>query len=228
MEENKEIIDIDVIEETEIKEASSEVSIYSDEEIDSFCIKLKEELRNNDFHNNNASLELAKIIAENSKEYLDNETYLWTMYAYALKYEEEQNINAMRYCFIRMRSVIDAMQGKRKKQKALTFVDSDLPESVIALVIENTVFMEEESKRMKNQFLKMEMVMMVIFAFVIKFILKYSWLMTALLCVLLFMLNYKFSYTSLMQRYHKEQTNACKDFSKDEEIKSFDLPVYNS
>ena len=39
------------------------------------------------------------------------------MYAYSLFYKDAGNVNAQRWCEIRMKDVIDAMKNKRLKQK---------------------------------------------------------------------------------------------------------------
>lgn len=237
MEENKlEIIDAEVSEEViEVNPKDDGVKIptfnevvYSDEEIDAICGKMKEEIIKNDLHVDDVILKKAKTIARNSKDYLDNDTYLWVFYAYALKYEEEENPNAKRYCFVRMRSVLDAMKHKRTQQKALTFIDSDINDEMEQAIYDNTAFMDKEKRMMYKQFLKMQTMIMAIFVLVVKMLLHYSWIMTLVLCVFLFLINNFVTFRSLCTRYEKNQTEASKAFCKDEELKDFDLPVYNS
>lgn len=90
MEENKnEMYDVeDEIIETEIIEEEVEVeeeSQFSDEEIDTMLLTLKDELKTNNFKINDKAESIAKQIAKNSKDYLDNDTYLWTMFCIYIK-----------------------------------------------------------------------------------------------------------------------------------------------
>ena len=217
-----------IIEDVEIVEHVVEETSYTDEEIDAMCKQLKEALVQNNYETNTAILELASTIARNSKDYLDNDTYLWTMYTYALKYKELQNVNAERFCYIRMQSVFDAMRKKRPQQKALTFVKSDISDMVVAKVYAETQFMNVEIKSLKKQFLKLDVGMGAVFFFVLMVIFKFSLLTSAIMIGLVLFMNYKMSYNSLVSRYVNEQTAACKNYCPDEEIIKFDLPVYNS
>jgi len=233
MEENKnEMYDVeDEIIETEIIEEEVEVeeeSQFSDEEIDTMLLTLKDELKTNNYKINEKAESIAKQIAKNSKDYLDNDTYLWTMFAYTLKYQKENNVNAERYCYIRMKDVLNAMNKKRPQQKALTFKDSDLPEFVIQKSYQDTAFMENEIKNLGGQFIKIEIGIGFLFFAIVKFIFKYSWVVTIAMILLMLYINYRVSYKSIVKKYISEQTKACQNFCKDKELTQFDLPVYNS
>lgn len=233
MSENKnEIIDVEVEEEVietipsePIEEVHEEKYFHSDEKIDEMVTTLSEELKANDYSANAKCQNLAKEIAENSKEYLDNNTYLWVMYTYAMKYKQEENKNAERFCFIRMMKVLDASEGKGKKQKALTFNPINISETMRNEVSEKTAFMKIAAKSLKKQFLLMELVMMLIFVGLMYFIFHYSFLVTLGFCALLLMVNYMMTYRSLFERYYKEQTEASKGHCQDQELIDFDLPV---
>ena len=230
MDENKyDVIDVEVEEEVidtyEAEEIIDLDSEYSDEEIDSMCLSLKAELNSNNIE---SAYKIAQKIAKNSKEYLDNDTYLWTMYAYSLFYKDAGNVNAQRWCEIRMKDVIDAMKNKRLKQKALTFVDTDFPIEVMHEIENNTSFMEREIQSLGKQFVKVELTLGAAFLILVKFVFKYSWLLSFGMIALLMYVNYRVSYKSLVKRYISEQTKACKNFVNDSIIENFDLPVINS
>lgn len=213
-----------VVEEVEVMDATT----YSDEEIDAMCATLKSNLKSNGFVADETCMDLAYKIAKNSKDYLDNDTYLWTMYTYALSYKKSGNVNAERFCYIRMRSVLDAMCNKREEQKALTFVSSDFPNEAIAKVFAETAFMDDEIKSLKGQFLKLEAAMGISFFGLMIFLFKMSWITALLMIAVILFVNYKVSYGSLVSRFVNEQTSACQEYCNHEELITFDLPVYNS
>ena len=161
MEENKyEAIDVEV--EEEVLEVEGEMietePTFSDDEIDSMCLNLKTLLKENNYESNEEIYSLAKSIASNSKEYLDNDTYLWTMYAYASYYRSMNNKNAQRWCEIRMNSVLSAMKGKRTYQKALTFKELGLSNSAAAkkLLVSSNAYLKKTVLRVGEKQLSYE------------------------------------------------------------------------
>lgn len=236
MDENKnDIIDVEVEEEVvetipseEVESVVEEKPSFSDDEIDQKVNELQSELKENGFKANDKVKDLAKTIAQNSKDYLDNNTYLWVMYAYAMKYKEEENKNAERFCYIRMMSVMDASEGKGKKQKALTFESLNITDNMRNDVAEHTAFMKKAASSLKKQFLLMELVMLLVFVVLMVFIFRYSFIVTVAFCALLLFANYMMTYRSLFDRYYKEQTEASKTHCQDQELIEFDLPVFLS
>ncbi|NCC53897.1 MAG: hypothetical protein EOM11_00200 [Erysipelotrichia bacterium] len=231
--EEKDVIDVEVVEEevevledgnTE-KPVEEEKATYSDSEIDEKVSFLKDCLKDNNYEASDMSNRIAKEIANNSKEYLDNDTFLWVMYAYALKYAKEENKNAERYCYIRMKNILDAEEGKDRKPRALTFVNNSLNEKIKEEVALNTAFMNDVIKGIRKQFLVMEVIMLIIFAFVIKVLLSYTILMTIFFTFVVGAFNYAFTFKNLKKKYYVNQTNTSKSYCQDEELIEFDRPV---
>ncbi len=218
---NNEIIDAEVVEEV-VETIPMEEVEYSDEEIDAMLVTLKCAIQEKD---NLRMNELAKKMAINSKDYLDNDTYLWVMYAYSLRYLAEENTNAARYCYIRMKDVLEATIGKRKKQKALTFIDTTLPTEVITKVYEETEFMVTTLAKVRNQFLMMQVFLVAMFFVLIHFILGYDVYLAVFFSLGLFFLNVKLTFTNIKNKYIQSQTDASKSYSEDDELFEFDLPV---
>ncbi len=226
-----EIIDVEVNEIIEVNEVIETIPmedevLYTDVEIDTMLQDVKDLIITK--KDMTAAFEMAQKIAVNSKEYLDCDTYLWVMYTYSLTYKNEDNQNAWRYCCIRMKEVLEASKGNSQKQKALTFVPITLSEAVINNTYEACEFMEVTKKQIRNQFFMMQAGLMAIFLFVIKVILSYSWLYAIGFSGVLFILNVKLTYGSLKGKYVVNQTNACKEYAKNDELIAFDLPVLNS
>lgn len=228
--EEKDVIDVEVVEEeVEVLETSLNDTLdaptYSDEEIDGKVSFLKDSLIDSNYEINDMAEHVAKEIATNSKDYLDNDTYLWVMYTYALKYAKEGNKNAERFCYIRMKNILDAEAGKGKKPRALTFISNTLPENVRKEVEVNTEFMVDVVNGIKKQFFMMEVVMLVIFACVIKFLLNYDILMTIIFTLVVGVFNYLFTFNNLKKKYYINQTNTSKSYCNEEELIKFDQPV---
>lgn len=228
--EEKDIIDVEVVEEEvevldTLNEDAEDTPTYSDVEIDEKVSFLKDCLKDNDYEVNDMSIRVAKEIATNSKDYLDNDTYLWVMYAYAHKYKQEDNKNAERYCYIRMKNILDAELNKGRKPRALTFVPNTLTDSIKEEVKENTKFMVDVVNGIKKQFFIMEIVMLAIFAFVLKVLLRYDILMTVIFTLVVGVFNYAFTFKNLKKKYYINQTNTSKSYCNDEELLEFDRPV---
>lgn len=217
-----EIIDVEVSEVIETIPMEEETT-YTDEQIDEMLVKLKRILSSDGYTLD--AFEIAKKIAINSKDYLDNDTYLWVFYTYALKYEQEDNKNARRYCFIRMKDVLNASNNKKKKPKALTFVPVTLDNSVIELSYEQCQFMEDTLSRISKQYLIMQCCLVLVFFSVIKFVLLYSWLYSICFSGGLFLLNLFMTSNNIRKKYIKNQTDASKSYVSDEELTTFDFPV---
>lgn len=228
--EEKDIIDVEVVEEeVEVLDTPSEdveeTPTYSDEEIDEKVSFLKDSLKDNDYEVNDMSIRVAKEIATNSKDYLDNDTYLWVMYTYAHKYKQEDNKNAERYCYIRMKNILDAELNKGRKPRALTFISNTLTDAIKEEVEKNTDFMIDVVNGIKKQFFIMELVMLAIFAFVLKILLRYDIVMTAIFTLVVGLFNYAFTFKNLKKKYYINQTNTSKSYCNDEELLEFDRPV---
>lgn len=228
--EEKDIIDVEVVEEeVEVLDTLSddveETPTYSDQEIDEKVSFLKDSLKDNDYEVNDMCIRVAKEIATNSKDYLDNDTYLWVMYVYAHKYKLEDNKNAERYCYIRMKNILDAELNKERKPRALTFVSNTLTDSIKDEVEKNTDFMIDVVNGIKKQFLIMQLVMLVIVAFVFKVFLRYDILVIAILTLITGLFSYSFTFKNLKKKYYINQTNTSKSYCNDEELLEFDRPV---
>ncbi|MDD3049131.1 MAG: hypothetical protein PHQ89_04050 [Bacilli bacterium] len=225
----KEIIDVEVVEEAvEVLEGEAdqeEKPTYTDEEIDEKVVFLKDCLKDNNYEVNDMILRVAKEIAANSKDYLDNDTYLWVMYAYAHKYAQEDNKNSERFCYIRMKNILDAEVGNARKPQALTFVKNTLTASIKEEVEHNTAFMNDVINGIKKQFFMMELVMLVVFAIIIKLILRYDLIMTLVFTAIVGVFNYLFTFRNLKKKYLVNQTNTSKSYCNDDEILAFDRPV---
>lgn len=228
--EEKDIIDVEVVEEEvevldTLSEDVEETPTYSDQEIDEKVSFLKDSLKDNEYEVNDMSIRVAKEIATNSKDYLDNDTYLWVMYVYARKYKQEDNKNAERYCYIRMKNILDAELNKGRKPRALTFISNTLTDSIKEEVEKNTDFMIDVVNGIKKQFFIMEIVMLAIFAFVLKVLLRYDILMTVIFTLVVGVFNYAFTFKNLKKKYYINQTNTSKSYCNDEELLEFDRPV---
>ncbi len=228
--EEKDIIEVEVKEEVLESDASPKET-YSDEEIDKMCDKMKQLIRDNQYVANDEIEDLANKIAHNSKDYLDNDTYLWTMYAYALRYRKmdtSDGRNAERYCFLRMMQIMEFDTKKKGRPEALTFIKNTLDESIVKEVKENTDFLNEVYSKLLKQFIGMEIAMIFMLISILLFVFRYDWLSIALYCLIMAVIAYLFSFRSLKAKFLSEQLNASKGFCHDEELLEFDLPVSNS
>lgn len=228
--ETKEIIEVEVEEEVLASDAAP-VETYSDEEIDEMTNQMKALIRANHYVSNDEIEALAKKIAHNSKDYLDSDTYLWTMYAYALRYrkmDDTNGRNAERFCFLRMNEVMKHFSKKKGRPEALTFVPSTLDERIVQEVDENTAFLQEIYKKLLKQFIGMELAMIFMLVSILLFIFHYDWFSIVIYCLIMAVLAYMFSYRSLKSKFLADQLSASKEFCHDEELLEFDLPVSNS
>ena len=232
----KDVIDVEVVEE-EVEIIPDEENIveevevepqFSDEEVDEKIAFLKDCIIDNNYESNDTIARLSKELATNSKEYLDNDTYLWIMYAYALGYKASGNKNAERFCFIRMSDVMNAENGKEKKPKALTFKQNTLNEHIVKEVVDNTAFMDDVVAGIKKQFVIMEAVVLLVFVLILTFLLNYDIVTTLLFTVVVALFNVLFTYRRLKKKFFINQTNTSRSYCQDEELLHFDLPVANS
>lgn len=235
--EEKDVIDVEVVEEEveiipdgpqENMEPNEVEPQFTDQEVDEKVRFLKDSIIDNNYQSNETIARLAKELAQNSKEYLDNDTYLWVMYAYALGYRESDNKNAERFCFIRMSDVIAAENGKEHKPKALTFTANTLDEHILKEVVDNTAFIEDVVAGIKKQFIMMEAVVLLVFVLILMFLLRYDLMTTLLFTGAVALFNVLFTYRRLKRKFFLNQTNTSKSYCQDEELLQFDLPVANS
>lgn len=230
MEEN-EIIDVEVEEEVIASDANESEPAFTDEEIDQKVVELKQLLAAQDFSASAQSDALAKEIAINSKDYLDNDTYLWTMYAYALHYrtlDTREGRNAERFCFIRMKAILEAEKNKKQRPAALTFVSNTLNQNIIEEIKTNTAFLKEVYKTLFLQFVGMMVAMMFMFVSLFFFVFHYSWTNVLMYCGIIAVMAYFWTFKNLKRKFLEDQTNASREFCEDEELLTFDLPVRNS
>ncbi len=235
--EEKDVIDVEVVEEEveiipdeemeEVEQVEEEPQ-FSDEEIDEKVRFLRDSIIDNNYESNDTIARLAKEIATNSKDYLDNDTYLWVMYAYALGYKADGNKNAERFCFIRMQDIIAAENGKDHKPKALTFIQDTLDEHIRKEVVDQTAFMDDVVASIKKQFIMMEAVVLFVFVLILMFLLRYDILTTLVFTGAVALFNVLFTYRRLKKKFFLNQTNTSKSYCQDEELIRFDLPVANS
>lgn len=222
---DNEILDVEVHEEV-LETFESEIEL-SDEEIDTLLVQLKEKFNISKASNEEIEA-IARTIALHSKEYLDSDTYLWVFYIYACKYKREGKKNAERYCYMRLKTVLDAEKGKSKKPEALSFLENTLPKEVVIKADEETEFVNVHIQGIKKTFLMIVAVMVVIFFLVMHFLLKMDLLITLLFSVGLLIVNFLTTYRGLSSKFIKNQTVASRDHCDDEELLDFDLPVFMS
>ncbi len=220
---NEDVVELEELETIDVEETS-----YTDEEIQTMFASFKEDFTKNAYEHREETFQVAQQIASNSMDYLDSDTYLWVMYAYAQKYAHEENPDAQRFCHIRMRDVLDAQNGKRKKHLALTFVETTLPESIKEIVTLETNFIDDITAKIKKRMIMMQIIMVTIFMVVLYLMLGYSIVMTLGFGVALFAINYRLSIVSVVRKFRTNQTTFSKEKVSDEELVQFDLPVLNS
>ena len=231
MEEN-EIIEADIEEEEVVddvddyEEPIEKEPLFTDEEIDKKVKVMKEKYRKEGY--TYALSLLAKEIAENSKEYLDNDTYYWVMYIYSLKYQHEDNPNAERYILVRLSAVLATENKPKKQPKALTFVTSDLDEDIRTRIKGETYFLKEDMKKLRREFTIMEVGILVLFAVIFHFLFDFSIAYSVGVAVIAGALNFLVSYRGIEKNYLEQAVKANKEYCHDQEIMDFDLPVSRS
>lgn len=216
--------------EIEIEVVKEDTVHYSDEEIDEKVDLLIKAIKANNYQYSDDIYNQAKVIAKNSKDYLDDKTYYWVLYAYNLKYVKEENKNARIFIMMRIRNLIKMTAMKEEKRaKALTYTNFEMDEHVNAEVEEVCAFIGQTQKKMRMKFLLAQLALGLIFIGVVVLFFKAIPLIGAIgIAVLITLLNYFVSSKSINRMYIIEQTNCSKSYCKDQEIKDFDAPVMNS
>lgn len=220
-----EILDVEV--EEEVLETLVEEETISDEEVDALVITMKEKYQENNASNEEIEA-IAKTIAKNSKEYLDSETYAWVMYIYACKYAREKNGNAQRFCFMRLKQMLDIENKKASVPEALTFTTFGIPASAKQQIEGETAFVKEHIVSIGKSFMMMLMVVVVIFFLVMYFFLKMDLWLTVMFSAGLVLINYFTTYRGLGKKFIYRQTLASRNHCEEEELIAFDLPVLMS
>lgn len=225
-EKNNEIIDVEVSEET-VNEQK-----YSDAEIDEMRNQLKELIISNNYKTNEDIENLSEKIAYNSKDYLDDETYFWVMYAYGLRYkgkEDKESKNSYNFILAELYNYFKMKDGKKRRAQALTFKEEFVvDEKLKAEILKDCSFIEDTIKKTRRKFLFMEIGMGLIFAAVAIFFVKISVISALLIAAGITAINYFISIRNIERTYLMEQVRTSKSYCNDEEIKDFDLPVLNS
>ncbi|MEG1066448.1 MAG: hypothetical protein RSD85_02735, partial [Erysipelotrichaceae bacterium] len=132
---NLDEIEVNVVEEEIIEENDFETidedKFYEATKFDSLVEELKEELRRNNFDYSPAATSIAKELVQHPKEDLDNNSYIWIMFALHKNYKHNKDANGNTYASMRARDIIDMSTGKSKQSVALDFNEITVDQKLI-------------------------------------------------------------------------------------------------
>lgn len=218
------IIDVEVSE-----EENEQLSLdnFSDDEIDGMVRQLKSLIINSNYMHTSEIEQLAYKIAINSKEYLDNETYMWVMYAYSLKYDLT-NPKAKIFTLLRIRNLIEGMNNKTRKARALNYHDFKIDENIKRDAFENTKFINKVISKARIQFLSMEAVLAIAFVLIAIYLINLNLASAIGIGIAVVLCNYFLSFANVKKNFINNELYKYRNAVKDEELLKFDLPVFNS
>ncbi|MEG0314716.1 MAG: hypothetical protein RR646_05600 [Erysipelotrichaceae bacterium] len=155
---NLDEIEVNVVEEEIIEENDFETidedKFYEATKFDSLVEELKEELRRNNFDYSPAATSIAKELVQHPKEDLDNNSYIWIMFALHKNYKHNKDANGNTYASMRARDIIDMSTGKSKQSVALDFNEITVDQKLIDIIKVRTKFLDEAMVQIKEKMLK--------------------------------------------------------------------------
>lgn len=213
----KDEIKVDI--ETEDATENEEIQFDEKQAIDK-TRELAESIKNSNYSFNYKIENLARELACADIAELHADTYLWVMYAYALKYNNG-NPNAKLYIAVRMKEIIDQCMDKETKTKLLIFNKNELDKHMLNDVETTVAQVDKQIKKMRKTYAILEIILAVLFVLLVVTLTGLNPFIAILIAVIVVGINYFLSFGNIVKRMKNEQAMSSRQYCKDHEIKEF-------
>lgn len=172
VDENDVVVSEEIIEEEELEEinvGNGRVREFiSSDEFNEKMKELKEEIRNAKYKYSKVSESIAKELIKKPKEDLDNNSYIWIMFALHLSYGKVDNRYGTNYTALRGIDVI-RQSSSNKKSTVLDFEELDVDQEIINHFTQFTKLIYESLQQLGGKLFKFGIILTVI-SFAFKFL----------------------------------------------------------
>lgn len=166
-----------------------------------------------------------KELLTHTEDALNSEEYMKLMYMEGVKYEQQDNKNAARFCAMRMLKIKECYENpKKKRSRFLDMIPYTIPEEMLAFIERYTDFLEDTYKFIGKRLLLITAGLVVIVFLIFTFVLKLNVFMSLLNAALIGSLNYILQKRRLPDMFQKNQTAAIEHYVEDD-VLEFDRPV---
>ena len=166
--------------------------------------------------------ERLNALIKQPKEQLDDESYLKIMFMKGMRYEEQENKNAARYCAMRMLAIQECIANPRKKRPRLLDIKGyTCNEDMLMFIDRYTDFLEDTYKNI-NRRLAMIIGVLFLVVFVILFlVLDIPFFVAAIESLMIGMFTYLFQKRRMPAMFQKNQLKAIEKYVE-ETVLEFD------
>lgn len=166
-----------------------------------------------------------KVLITHPKEDMDSISYFQVMFMEGMKYDQQDNKNAARYCAMRMLWMSECYTNRKKKRpRFLDFVEYEIPEEMKAFMNRYTDFLSETYAFMNRRLLIITAILFFVVFLILTLFLQFHLLISIIEAFLLGFLNYILQKRRMPDVFQKNQTNAI-DHYVDADVLEFDRPI---
>ena len=166
-----------------------------------------------------------KELLTHTENELTSEEYMKLMYMEGLKYEQQENKNAARFCAMRMLKIKECYENpKKKRPRFLDMIPYTIPEEMLEFIERYTDFLEDTYNFISKRLLLITAGVVVIILLIFILVLKLNFLMSLINAALIGLLNYILQKRRLPDMFQKNQTAAIEHYVEDD-VLEFDRPV---
>lgn len=167
---------------------------------------------------------LKKLLAY-GKEEMDTATYVQVLYMEGIKYEQQKNINAARYCALRIFEIQQCyVNPKKKRPRLLDTSPYIFPEDMMQFVVRYSDYLEETFRMINKRLLLITAIVFLIAAIVLMVVLKISIVIAGVEALLLGLLNYILQKRKMPIIFMKHQLQRI-EHHVEEDVLAFDRPI---
>lgn len=181
-------------------------------------------IKNNEQVDENLKEELTKILTYTEQD-IDTDDYMKMMYMQGKKYEQQKNVNAVRYCAMRMLDIKECYENKKKKRpRFLDMIEYQFSDELNEFIIHYTDFLDDIYRQIERK-LKLIVFIIIIVVFVtFTFLLKINPIFSLINACIIGILNYILQRKRLPEIFKTNQLNAIQSYV-DEDVLEFDRPI---
>lgn len=166
-----------------------------------------------------------KSLIKHSKEDMDSISYFKVMFMEGMKYEQQDNKNAARYCAMRMLWMKECYHNRKKKRpRFLAFLEYEIPEEMNVFIIRYTDFIDGTYAFINRRLLIITSVLFFVVFLILTLFLRFNIFISLVEAFILGFLNYILQKNRMPDVFQKNQTNAIEHYVE-ADVLEFDRPI---
>ncbi len=183
------------------------------------------DFKKNDNDIDESLIQRLKELLKYTEQDIDTDDYMKMMYMQGSKYQKQKNVNAARYCAMRMLDIKECYVNKKKKRpRFLDIIDYDFSDEMNEFINHYTDFLYDVYRQIERKLIMIAVVIGIVVFGIFTFLLKINPIISLLNAIIIGVLNYVLQRKKLPEIFKTNQLNAIQSYVE-EDVLEFDRPI---